>query len=215
MSRLTAAQQELVDRILAACRAAEGRNAVGGYGSSGLTPAMLRIAAQLPFGGLAPGSEADTLKPADRFAAKLARLLARQPGMSAQQLAVSISDAIRYAFTFDTATYTEGTLLVHRKLKTQGFELEARRNGWDSPEYKGVFTRWRDPAHGLPFEVQFHTSQSWAVIKRTHEDYLRIINPATSPAERAQLRAQQAMAAETVQQPPGCTDIADFRAGAR
>ena len=36
---------------------------------------------------------------------------------------VSISDAIRYAFTFDTATYTEGTLLVHRKLKTQGFEL--------------------------------------------------------------------------------------------
>jgi hypothetical protein len=204
-----------MDRILTACRAAEGRNAVGSYGSSGLTAAMRRIAAQLPFGGLAPGSEADTLKSADRLAAKLARLLARQPGRSAEQVAAGIGDAIRYAFTFDTATYTEGTLLVHRKLKTQGFELETRRNQWDSPEHKGVFTRWRDPAHGLPFEVQFHTGQSWAFAKRTHEDYVRITDPATSPAERARLRAQQATAALVVEQPPGCGEIADFRAGPR
>ena len=214
-NRLSPAERELVDRILAACRAAEGRNAVGGYGSSGLTPAMMRIAAQLPFGGLAPGSEQDTLKSADRLAAKLARLLGRQPGRSAEQVAASIGDAIRYTFTFDIATYTEGTLLVHRKLKTQGFELEARRNRWDSPEYKGVFTRWRDPAHGLPFEVQFHTGQSWTFVKRTHETYVRITDPATSPTERANLRAQQATAAEVVQQPPGCTEIDDFRAGAR
>ena len=214
-NRLSAAQHELVDRILASCRAAEGRNAVGGYGSSGLTPAMMRIAAQLPFGGLAPGSEADTLKSADRLAAKLARLIARQPGRSAEQVAAGIGDVIRYAFTFDSATYTEGTLLVHRKLKTQGFELEARRNRWGSPEYKGVFTRWRDPAHGLPFEVQFHTGQSWTFVKRTHETYVRITDPVTSPAERANLRAQQATAAEVVLQPPGCAEIDDFRAGAR
>jgi hypothetical protein len=214
-SRLSPAQRELLDRVLAACRTAEGRNAVGGYGSSGLTPAMRRIAAQLPSGGLAPGSDADTLKSADRLAAKLARLLARQPGRSAEQIVASIGDVVRYAFTFDTASYTEGTLLVHRKLKTQGFELETRRNQWDSREYKGVFTRWRDPAHGLPFEVQFHTGQSWAFVKRTHEAYVRITDPATSPTERARLRAQQATAAEVVQQPPGCKDIADFRAGAR
>jgi hypothetical protein len=214
-NRLSPAQRELVDRILAACRAAEGRNTVGGYGSSGLTPAMMRIAAHLPLGGLAPGSEANTLKSADRLAAKLARLLARQPGRSAEQVAASIGDAIRYAFTFDTTTYTEGTLLVHRKLKTQGFELEARRNRWDSPEYKGVFTRWRDPAHGLPFEVQFHTGQSWAFVQRTHGTYVRITDPATSPTERARLRAQQATAADVVQQPPGWREIADFRAGAR
>jgi hypothetical protein len=214
-SRLSPEQREVVDRILTVCRAAEGRNAVGGYGNSGLTPAVMRIAAQLPFGGLAPGSEADTLKSADRLAAKLARLLARQPGRSADQVAASIGDVIRYAFTFEAATYTEGTVLVHRKLRTQGFELETRRNRWDSPEYKGVFTRWRDPAHGLPFEVQFHTGQSWAFVKRTHEDYVRITDPATSPGERARLRAQQATAAAVVQQPPGCNDIADLRPGAR
>jgi hypothetical protein len=213
--RLSPAQRELVDGIMAASRAAEGRNAVGGYGNSGLTPAMLRIAAQLQRGGLAPGSETDTLKSADRFAAKLARLLARQPGRSAEQVAASIGDVIRYAFAFDIATYTESTVLVHRKLKTQGFELQARRNRWESAEHKGVFTRWRDPAHGLPFEVQFHTDQSWALVKRTHESYVRITDPDTSPAERARLRAQQAAAAEAVQRPPGWADITDFRAGAR
>ena len=173
---------------------------------------MLRIAAQLPIGGLAPGSQADTLKPADRLAAKLARLIARQPGASPEQLAASISDAIRYAFTFDAASYTEGTLLVHRKLKTQGFELEARRNLWDSSEYRGVFTRWHDPAHRLPFEVQFHTPESWAAVKQTHDAYVRITDPATPPAERDLLREQQATATATVLRPPGCLDLADFRA---
>ena len=208
-------QRDLVDRIMAACRAAEGRNDRGGYGSSGLTPVLRRIAAQLPAGGLAPGSQTDTLKPADRFAARLARLIDRQPGRPPAELAATICDGIRYAFSFPAAEYTEGTLLVHRKLKAQGFDLEARRNQWDSHEYKGVFTRWRDPAHHLAFEVQFHTADSWAVIRQTHDAYLRITDPVTPPAERARLRARQAAAAATVSPPPGCRDIADFRAGAR
>jgi hypothetical protein len=213
--RLTPDLRDLVDRALAAYRAAEGRHANGGYGTSGLTPALRRIAAQLPAGGLAPGSESDTLKPADRFATRLARLIERQPGRPPAELAASISDGIRYAFTFPATDYTEGTLLVHRKLKAQGFDLEARRNQWDSREYKGVFTRWRDPAHGLAFEVQFHTTDSWAVVKQTHDAYLQITDPVTPAAERARLRARQAAAAATVIPPAGCMDIADFRAGER
>jgi len=203
--------QDLVDRALASCRAAEGQNVFGGYGSSGLTPAIQRVAAQLPVGGLAPGSEADTLKPADRFAAKLARLIARNPGRSPEELAAEISDGVRYAFAFEPADYTEATWLVHRKLKVQGFELEVRRNRWESQENKGIFTRWRDPAHRLPFEIQFHTTASWAVHKRTHDDYLRITDPATPPGERAELRARQVAAAAAAKAPPGCLEIADFR----
>jgi hypothetical protein len=213
--QLAPEHRALVDRIMAACRVAEGQNPRGGYGSSGLTPALRRIAAQLPAGGLAPDSEADTLKSADRFGAKLSRLITRQPGRPAAELAACISDAIRYAFTFEAADYTESTLLVHRKLKAQGFDLEARRNCWDSPEYKGIFTRWRDPAHGLSFEVQFHSVESWAVIKRTRDAYLRITDPVTPAAERARLRARQVTAASAVQVPHGCLDIADFRAETR
>jgi hypothetical protein len=206
---------ELVELALTRCQAAEGRNMFGTYGSSGLTPAMLRLAAQLPVGGLAPGSEADSLKPPDRFAAKLSRLIARNPARSPADLAETISDAVRYAFAFEAADYTEGTWLVHRKLKSQGFELEARRNRWESPEYKGIFTRWRDPAHGIAFEVQFHTMASWAVAKRTHDTYMRITDPATPQAERAQLRAVQVVAAASAKAPPGCMEIADFRAEPR
>lgn len=202
---------DLVERTLTRFRAAEGRTMLGTYGSSGITPAVHRLAAQLPVGGLAPGSEADSLKPADRFAAKLSRLIARNPTRSPADLAETVSDAVRYAFAFEAADYTEGTWLVHRKLKAQGFELEARRNRWQSPEFKGIVTRWRDPAHGIAFEVQFHTMASWAVAKRTHDAYVRITDPATPPAERVQLRAQQVAAAASAKPPRGCMEIADFR----
>ena len=187
----------------------------GGYGSSGITPAIHRIAAQLPAGGLAPGSEDDSLKPADRFAAKLARLIARNPGRRPEELAASISDAVRYAFAFESDDYTEGTWLVHRKLKMQGFDLEARRNRWESPEHKGIFSRWRDPAHGVSFEVQFHTMASWAAAKRTHDAYVRITDPATPAEERALLRTRQVLTAATAMAPTGCMEIADFRAEQR
>jgi len=187
----------------------------GNYGSSGLTPAIQRLAAQLPAGGLAPGSEADSLKPAGRFAAKLAKLIARNPGRPPEDLAASISDAVRYAFAFEPDDYTECTWLVHRKLKTQGFDLEARRNRWESPEHKGIFTRWRDPAHGISFEVQFHTIASWTAAKRTHDAYVSITDPATPAGERAQLRARQVLAAATAIAPAGCMEIEDFRAEQR
>ncbi len=201
----------LIERTVAACRAAEGQNTLGSYGTSGLTPAIRRLAAQLPAGGLAPGSESDSLKPAARVAAKLMRVIARNPGRSPEELAASMSDGVRYAFAFEPGDYTDATWLVHRKLKAQGFELEARRNRWESPEYKGIFTRWRDPAHGISFEVQFHTPASWGVAKRTHDAYLAITDPATAPAERARLRARQVAAAAAAQAPPGCAEIGDFR----
>jgi hypothetical protein len=207
--------RELVERTLARCRTAEGRNVLGSYGSSGLTPALQRLAAHLPFGGLAPDSEANSLKPADSFAAKLARLIARNPGRTAEELAASIGDAVRYAFAFEVAHYVEGTWLVHRRLKSHGFELEIRRNRWESPERKGIFTQWRDPAHHLAFEVQFHTTASWAVVQRTHDVYVQITDPATPPAERARLRARQVAAAAAAKAPPNWADIGDFRLEAR
>jgi hypothetical protein len=201
----------LVERTLVSCRTAEGRTALGSYGSSGLTPAIRRVSAHLPFGGQAPGSEADTLKSPDRLAAKLARLIARNPGRTAAELAATITDVIRYAFVFESDDYVEGTWLVHRRLKSQGFDLEIRRNRWDSPEYKGIFTQWRDPAHQLAFEVQFHTPASWAVVQRTHDAYVQITDPATVPAERARLRARQVAAAAAANAPPNWAEITDFR----
>jgi hypothetical protein len=213
--QLSADDSELVASLLAAARAAEGRSGSGDYGASGLTPVIRRIADSLPGGRLAPGSEATSLKSAARLSAKLARLIARHPDRTPSELAVSICDVVRYAFAFEPESYAEGTWLVHRKLKAQGFELEARRNRWDSPECKGVWTRWRDPASDLSFEIQFHTFASWDVFVSTHDAYRTITDPATSPGERARLRARQVAGAARAQAPSGCAEIVDFAKGAR
>ncbi len=213
--QLSAEAGELVGRLLADGRAAEGQTAFGSYGASGLTPVIRRIADQLSAGGLAPGSEATSLKSAERLSAKLARLVARHPDRTPSQLAASICDVIRYAFAFEPDSFTEGTWHVHRRLKAQGFELEARRNRWESPVHKGIWTRWRDPASDLSFEIQFHTFASWDVLVGTHEDYRVITDPATPPRERARIRARQVAASAGAKAPPHCEEIADFGIGAR
>jgi hypothetical protein len=212
---LTPQQERIADQMLAECRTAEGRRQLGDYGQSGLTPAMMRVAEQLSHGGLAPRSEHEALKSPDRFKQKLARLIARHPDTPVDQLAAEICDTIRYAFVFAPEHYTDGAWQVHRRLSASGFELEARRNRWESPESKGIRTRWRDPAHDVVFEVQFHTPASWDVQQQTHEAYLRIIDPATLPAERATLRARRVAAATAAKPPPGWTEVADFRADIR
>ena len=190
--QLTREQEKIAGEALEKYRAADGRNMFGGYGESGLTPAMRRVEAYLPHGRLAPDSEENSLKSPERYKEKLARMIERNPGIPARELADEIYDAARYTFLFEPQDYTDGTWLVHRRLKAQGFELEARRNLWENHEVKGIKTRWRDPAHDLAFEVQFHTPSSWEVLQRTHEAYLRITDPRTPPAERVQLRARQA-----------------------
>jgi hypothetical protein len=213
--RLTVEQDRIADQALEKHRAADGRNMFGGYGESGLTPAMRRVEAYLPHGRLAPDSEENSLKSAERYKEKLARLIDRNPGIPAAELADEIYDAARYTFVFEPQDYTDGTWLVHRRLKAQGFELEARRNLWENHEVKGIKTRWRDPAHDLAFEVQFHTPSSWEVLQHTHEAYLRITDPRTPPAERVQLRARQAAEAAASRAPVRCAEIGDFRADTR
>jgi hypothetical protein len=213
--RLTPEQQKIAGEALEKYRAADGRNMFGGYGESGLTPAMRRVEAYLPHGRLAPDSEENSLKSPERYQEKLARMIERNPGIPAGELADEIYDAARYTFLFEPQDYTDGTWLVHRRLKAQGFELEARRNLWENHEVKGINTRWRDPAHDLAFEVQFHTPSSWEVLQRTHEAYLRITDPRTPPAERVQLRARQAAEAAASRAPVRCAEIGDFRADTR
>ncbi len=213
--RLSVAHEKIAEAALEKYRAADGRNMFGGYGESGLTPAMRRVEAYLPHGGLAPETEQNSLKSPERYKEKLARLIGRNPGIPASELADEIYDAARYTFVFEPQDYTDGTWLVHRRLKAQGFELEARRNLWDNHEVKGIKTRWRDPAHDLAFEVQFHTPSSWEVLQRTHEAYLRITDPRTPPAERVQLRARQAAEAAASRAPVRCAEIGDFRADTR
>jgi hypothetical protein len=208
---LTADEYGIAEEALGRCRVAEGRNVFGSYGHSGLTPAMRRIEAQLGRGELLPDTENYALKSPDRFRERFADLIARHPDKSPHELSLEVHDGIRYAFIFDGQNYAEATQQAHSRLKGHGFELEARWNGWGSREYRGINSRWRDPAHGLVFEVQFHTPSSWDAWQRARGSYRRITDPRTSPAERARLRTVHAENTARIPIPPRSTGIPDFR----
>ena len=168
---LTPEESRTADQTLARWVAAEGRDADGSYGEHGLTPAMRRIEAQLEHGELVPDTEKFALKQPDRFKLKLAERINLQPGVSADVLASRIHDGIRYTFEYDDQDYMIGTEETEAALGRSGYELISRKPNWDSPDYKGVNSQWRDPDSGLLFEVQFHTHASWSAKQKTHLAY--------------------------------------------
>ncbi len=204
---LTPEQSRLGDQGLGRCGDMEGRDSEGRYGVRGLTPAMRRIEAALEHGELVRDTEKFALKSADRFKLKLAERISLQPGESAETLVSRIHDGVRYTFEYDDEHYTSGTQETEEHLKESGYELITRKPSWDSPDYKGINSQWRDSASGLFFEIQFHTHASWRAKQATHDAYEKLSDPRTSPEERARLDAYQREITATVPVPPGALEI--------
>ena len=204
---LTPQESRTADRTVARWVTAEGRDADGNYGEHGLTPAMRRIEAQLEHGELVSDTEEFALKGADRCKLKLAERINLQPGESADVLASRIHDGIRYTFEYDEQDYMIGTEETEATLSSSGYELITRKPSWDSPDYKGVNSQWRDPDSGLLFEIQFHTHASWEAKQKTHLAYERLADPRTRPEERERLDAYQKEITASVPVPPGALEI--------
>ncbi len=208
---LVSPEARLTHAALSACRAAEGRTALGGYGQGGLTPAMRRIEAQLEHGRLVPGTEESALKSADRFSRKLADRIALQPDTPPGELADRIHDGVRYAFIFENMYYTVGIWQLADLLRRSGYELMVRKPMWHSEVCKGVTSQWRDPDSGARFEVQFHTPESWAARQRAQDWYRQLTDPATTPADRRRLDELHREAAAAVPIPPGALQMKPYR----
>ena len=204
-------ESQTADEVLAESRTAEGRDSDGNYGEHGLTPAMRRIEAQLDHGCLVEDTEKFALKDPDRFKEKLADAIARNPDKSCLELAKEIHDTIRYTFIFSAEGYTDGLWDAHSKVEAAGYELEVRRNSWSSEEYKGINTRWFDPASEKLFEIQLHTQDSWQAKQQTHQAYERMKDPRTPPSEVMWLREYQKLISEAVPIPSGAPDIPEYR----
>jgi hypothetical protein len=201
----------VADQGLAARQAAEGRDAAGNYGEGGLTPAMRRVEAELEHGTLAPDTEKLALKSPDRFKEKLAKMISLEPDVTPGDHAAKIHDGIRYTFIFDDQPYSAGVRAIENHLTGDGYKLVWRKPSWLGEEYKGINSQWYDSASGQLFEVQFHTPASWDAKQRTHDSYEKIQNPATTPEERARLRAYQREISASVPIPPGALEFAPYK----
>lgn len=203
----------VADAGLAARRQAEGRDAEGDYGATGITPAMRRIEAELEHGTLVPGTERFALKSPGRFKEKLAKMIGRYPGQACGDLASAIHDGIRYTFLFPAEDYTAGVADATKRLTDEGFDLLIRKPSWDAEDYRGVNSRWRDRESGVLFEVQFHTPESWEAKQRTHDGYEQLCDTRTTPRVRQNLEEQQRLIVTAIPVPPGVADITYYVKG--
>jgi hypothetical protein len=204
---------QITDRAIARCQAAEGRDAEGNYGEHGLTPAMRRIESRLDYGHLADQTEKYALKDPARFREKLAERIERFPNADLNDLAAEIHDGVRYTFILDFDHYTDGVGIAQSELAEAGYDQIETKPGWHGEEYKGVNSQWEDPASGIRFEVQFHTSESWNAKQITHETYEAIRSNKVSIKEVESLRAYQREVSATVRIPLGALDIPAHKKG--
>ena len=210
-ARLTSDQVRIAEDGYDRFRAAEGRSLFGSYGGSGLTAKLRQVEGQLEHGRLAPGTEERALLEPDVFRARFADLLRRHPDRSPELLASRVPGALSYAIILDLDHYADGILAVQETLESQGFELQARRNSWNSVANRCVFTMWHDPLSELPFEVQFHTSASLEAQQLARTSASLINDPRIPPEEAANLRADLASAWAALPPPPGNAEISDYR----
>ena len=201
----------IADEAIARCREKEGRDADGNYGDHGLTPDMRRIETELDHGHLIEDTEKFALKDPDRFKEKFARLIERYPGAEPSGLAASIADGIRYTFILDFDYYTAGVAAGHMQLTDAGYERIETKPSWDSDQYKGVNSQWREPSDGIMFEVQFHTEESWDAKQKTHAAYEKIQEPGTSVEEVERLRDYQRWVSAQVRIPQDALDIEPYK----
>jgi hypothetical protein len=208
--KLTPDRSLVANEATTRCREKEGRDVDGNYGDYGLTPAMRRIEAQLDHGHLIEDTAKFALKDPDRFKEKFARLIERYPGADPRELAAGIADGIRYTVIFDFDYYTTGVAAGHAQLTDAGYERIETKPSWDSDQYKGVNSQWREPS-GVMFEVQFHTEESWEAKQKTHVAYEKIQEPGTSVEEVERLRDYQRWVSAQVRIPQGATDIEPYK----
>ncbi|MEP7022482.1 MAG: hypothetical protein ABJB47_01450 [Actinomycetota bacterium] len=149
------------------------------------------------------------IKGADRFKEKVADGLALKPERAVGRVTSAIPDALRYTFQFTGENYTSGYRAVCEKLQERGCEPVLSRNSWESPDYKGVNSRWRTES-GLLFEVQFHTGESFEAKEVTHMAYERLRNPTTDKAETRDLEQYQRLVAGMIPIPERVDEINDI-----
>jgi hypothetical protein len=150
------------------------------------------------------------IKGEDRLKEKVAELLEPPSEVTASQALAAVADPVRFTFDYPEATYTEGVHADVKRLKGLGFELGKLKNSWDSDQYKGVNSQWREPASAVRFEVQFHTQASHEAKELSHEAYERLRSGYARDDEREELKAFQSRVNAKVPIPPGVDTIENF-----
>jgi hypothetical protein len=212
-AKLSPERSLIADQAIGRCHDTEGRDMNGNYGDRGLTPAMRRIEAQLEHGHLVEDTERFALKDPDRFKEKFAKLIAADPDIDLTELVYRIRDGVRYTFIYEDTDYSSGVAEVCETIIATGYELYECKNAWvdETKVYQGVNSTWREPGHGILFEVQVHTPASWHAKQESHPFYEVIESLSSTREQRTEAARRQKELFSEVPIPPDVTDITSYR----
>jgi len=140
---------------------------------------------------------------------KAAQYLREMPDFTPGQALAMVPDPIRYTFVYRAEGYAAGVVSDVKSLVAAGFEMLRLKNYWDSAEYKGINSQWRDERTGQRFEVQFHTSVSFEAKQLTHSAYERLRSGGLTDAEEFELEVLQSQLSAAVPVPQGSHDVGD------
>jgi len=148
----------------------------------------------------------------ERLKEKMAELLETgAPDATPKEVMMEISDAIRYTFCAEPASYTSAYWEMKDRLQEHGYRMIYSQNHWPDDQYKGINTRWVT-TEGQRFEVQFHTPESFCAKQQvTHRAYERLRNPLARDEERLELMAFQQEVCSWITTPEGVTKIPNYR----
>jgi hypothetical protein len=152
----------------------------------------------------------------DRLKEKVADRM-RTKGRPPAETLAQIPDVVRFTFQYSESAYSAGVTKDVQRLEGKGFTQVERRNTWESDQYKGINSRWREPESGVTFEVQFHTRASREAKELTHKAYERIrsITDQTPEADQeiSELKEFQRRVNSMIPIPPGIADLGDYPPG--
>ena len=186
-----AAIQQLADRYMARAAANE--------------PEVSRILQELAAqqGGTMAGFE-HRLKKRDSLLRKIRSRLADSPDTPVSEIV--IDDALRYTLQVDdqpAGRHGEAIRATFAALEAAGHKVDRVKNYWPRGDnYSGVNTVLLAP-DGLPWELQFHTADSFRVKQETHELYEEMREDATPAERKRELFRQLAAPWEHVAIPEG------------
>ena len=150
-----------------------------------ITPAMQEVAQQVQAGlmgnahldkGVAVEAPADSryLKSTDSLKAKIKRE-AKRDGITPQEAAARVHDALRYVMVWPTAQFSDGVQQVQNALQGQGLQVVRSKNYFTDGDgtYKGINLVLAD-GEGYQFELQLHTEESHLAKLRNHLSYKKV-----------------------------------------
>lgn len=161
--------------------------------------------------GLTQGSLSgfeDRIKTLNSLARKVATDRLKDESLSLIEVAAETGDVLRYSIVSSEAAFAATAQRAMLELAKRGCLWRSTRNGFEAgqDDYRGYNTKWRT-AQQVPFEVQFHTPDSWRAGKATRWAYEKLRLPGVDPEREIGLKRARAKIYSDVPIPRGTENI--------